>query len=419
MTTHEILCRSHAARLALALADSDTKDAALEAMAKALVAAQEEILAANRRDLDAARATIGPVMLDRLALTPTRLADMAKGMREVAALPDPVGQVQRKIVRPNGLLIEKTTVPMGVIAIIYESRPNVTSDAAALALKAGSACVLRCGKEAWASCHAIVAALRQGLATVGLPADAVALVEDTTHASANELMTADGLVDLLIPRGGAGLIRACVENATVPCIQTGTGICHIYVDKEADLAMAANIIENAKASRPSVCNAAEVCLVHRDIAGDFLPLLYKTLVIDRLAEGLTPVELRLDAAAAMIIPGKAAGPDDFDTEFLDYTLAVAVVDSLDAAVAHIAAHSTHHSEAILTQDGAAAARFTACVDSAAVYVNASTRFTDGGEFGLGCEMGISTQKLHARGPMGMAELCSYKYIVHGNGQIRR
>ena len=419
MTTHEILCRSHAARLALALADSDTKDAALEAMAKALVAAQEEILAANRRDLDAARATIGPVMLDRLALTPTRLADMAKGMREVAALPDPVGQVQRKIVRPNGLLIEKTTVPMGVIAIIYESRPNVTSDAAALALKAGSACVLRCGKEAWASCHAIVAALRQGLATVGLPADAVALVEDTTHASANELMTADGLVDLLIPRGGAGLIRACVENATVPCIQTGTGICHIYVDKEADLAMAANIIENAKASRPSVCNAAEVCLVHRDIAGDFLPLLYKALVIDRLAEGLTPVELRLDAAAAMIIPGKAAGPDDFDTEFLDYTLAVAVVDSLDAAVAHIAAHSTHHSEAILTQDGAAAARFTACVDSAAVYVNASTRFTDGGEFGLGCEMGISTQKLHARGPMGLAELCSYKYIVHGNGQIRR
>ena len=419
MTTHEILCRSRAARLALALADSDTKDAALEAMAKALVAAQEEILAANRRDLDAARATIGPVMLDRLALTPTRLADMAKGMREVAALPDPVGQVQRKIVRPNGLLIEKTTVPMGVIAIIYESRPNVTSDAAALALKAGSACVLRCGKEAWASCHAIVAALRQGLATVGLPADAVALVEDTTHASANELMTADGLVDLLIPRGGAGLIRACVENATVPCIQTGTGICHIYVDKEADLAMAANIIENAKASRPSVCNAAEVCLVHRDIAGDFLPMLYKTLVIDRLAEGLTPVELRLDAAAAMIIPGKAAGPDDFDTEFLDYTLAVAVVDSLDAAVAHIAAHSTHHSEAILTQDGAAATRFTACVDSAAVYVNASTRFTDGGEFGLGCEMGISTQKLHARGPMGLAELCSYKYIVHGNGQIRR
>ena len=412
MTTHEILCRSHAARLALALADSDTKDAAL-------VAAEEEILAANRRDLDAARATIGPVMLDRLALTPTRLADMAKGMREVAALPDPVGQVQRKIVRPNGLLIEKTTVPMGVIAIIYESRPNVTSDAAALALKAGSACVLRCGKEAWASCHAIVAALRQGLAIVGLPADAVALVEDTTHASANELMTADGLVDLLIPRGGAGLIRACVENATVPCIQTGTGICHIYVDKEADLAMAANIIENAKASRPSVCNAAEVCLVHRDIAGDFLPLLYKTLVLDRLAEGLTPVELRLDAAAAMIIPGKAAGPDDFDTEFLDYTLAVAVVDSLDAAVAHIAAHSTHHSEAILTQDGAAAARFTACVDSAAVYVNASTRFTDGGEFGLGCEMGISTQKLHARGPMGLAELCSYKYIVHGNGQIRR
>ena len=419
MTTQEILQQARQAKLPLALADTDTKDAALEEMAVALVAAKEEILEANRRDLDAARGKISDVMLDRLALTPTRLTEMAKGMREVAALPDPVGAVLRKIVRPNGLLIQKTAVPMGVIAIIYESRPNVTSDAAALALKAGSACVLRCGKEAWASCHAIVAALRQGLATVGLPADAVALVEDTTHASANELMTADGLVDLLIPRGGAGLIRACVENATVPCIQTGTGICHIYVDKEADLAMAANIIENAKASRPSVCNAAEVCLVHRDIAGDFLPLLYKTLVLDRLAEGLTPVELRLDAAAAMIIPGKAAGPDDFDTEFLDYTLAVAVVDSLDAAVAHIAAHSTHHSEAILTQDGAAAARFTACVDSAAVYVNASTRFTDGGEFGLGCEMGISTQKLHARGPMGLAELCSYKYIVHGNGQIRR
>ena len=418
MTTHEILLNAQSARLPLAMADSDTKDAALEAMAVALVAAQEEILAANRRDLDAARGRVSDVMLDRLALTPTRLADMAKGMREVAALPDPVGAVLRKIVRPNGILIEKTAVPMGVIAIIYESRPNVTSDAAALAIKAGSACVLRCGKDAWASCHAIVEALRQGLAKAGLPETAVSLIEDTTHASANELMTADGLVDLLIPRGGAGLIRACVENATVPCIQTGTGICHIYVDKAADQEMALNIIENAKTSRPSVCNAAEVCLVHQDIAAEFLPKLKQRLCTDRAAAGLTPVELHLDARAAAVIEGVPAGPKDFDTEYLDYKMAVGVVDSLQGAIDHIAAHSTHHSDAIVTADEEAAARFTTCVDSAAVYVNASTRFTDGGEFGLGCEMGISTQKLHARGPMGLAELCTYKYIVHGNGQVR-
>ena len=389
MTTQEILQQARQAKLPLALADTDTKDAALEEMAVALVAAKEEILEANRRDLDAARGKISDVMLDRLSLTPTRLTEMAKGMREVAALPDPVGAVLRKIVRPNGLLIQKTAVPMGVIAIIYESRPNVTSDAAALALKAGSACVLRCGKEAWASCHAIVRALRRGLRQAGLPETAV-----------------------------SGLIRACVENATVPCIQTGTGICHIYVDKAADPDMAAAIVENAKTSRPSVCNAAEVCLVHRDIAVQFLPLLQRVLVEGRAAAGLTPVELRLDRRAAALIPGTAAGPDDFDTEFLDYKMAVAVVDSLYDAIDHIAAHSTHHSEAIVTADTAAAARFTACVDSAAVYVNASTRFTDGGEFGLGCEMGISTQKLHARGPMGLAELCSYKYIIQGNGQIR-
>ena len=418
MTTHEILLNAQSARLPLAMADSDTKDAALEAMAVALVAAQEEILEANRRDLDAARGRVSEVMLDRLALTPTRLADMAKGMREVAALPDPVGAVLRKIVRPNGILIEKTAVPMGVIAIIYESRPNVTSDAAALAIKAGSACVLRCGKDAWASCHAIVKALRQGLSKAGLPETAVSLIEDTTHASANELMTADGLVDLLIPRGGAGLIRACVENATVPCIQTGTGICHIYVDKAADQEMALNIIENAKTSRPSVCNAAEVCLVHQDIAAEFLPKLQKRLCADRAAAGLTPVELHLDSRAAAVIDGVPAGPKDFDTEYLDYKMAVGVVDSLQAAIDHIGAHSTHHSDAIVTADTESAARFTTCVDSAAVYVNASTRFTDGGEFGLGCEMGISTQKLHARGPMGLAELCTYKYIVHGNGQIR-
>lgn len=418
MTTHEILLAAQAAKLPLALADTDTKNAALEAMAVALVENSDAILAANKQDLAAARGRISDVMLDRLALTPARLAAMAKGMREVAALPDPVGAVLRKIVRPNGLLIEKTSVPMGVIAIIYESRPNVTSDAAALALKAGSACVLRCGRDAWASCHTIVNALRCGLARAGLPESAVSLIEDTTHASANELMTANGLVDLLIPRGGAGLIRACVENATVPCIQTGTGICHVYVDKAADLNMAVDIIENAKTSRPSVCNAEEVCLVHKDVATGFLPLLKARLVDARAAAGLVPVDLRLDERAAAIIPGTPAGEQDFDTEFLNYILAIAVVDDVDAAIAHIARHSTHHSEAIITADDTAADRFTTCVDSAAVYVNASTRFTDGGEFGLGCEMGISTQKLHARGPMGLAELCSYKYIIHGSGQTR-
>ena len=418
MTTHEILLAAQAAKLPLALADTDTKNAALEAMAVALVENSDAILAANKQDLAAARGRISDVMLDRLALTPARLAAMAKGMREVAALPDPVGAVLRKIVRPNGLLIEKTSVPMGVIAIIYESRPNVTSDAAALALKAGSACVLRCGRDAWASCHAIVNALRCGLARAGLPESAVSLIEDTTHASANELMTANGLVDLLIPRGGAGLIRACVENATVPCIQTGTGICHVYVDKAADLNMAVDIIENAKTSRPSVCNAEEVCLVHKDVAAGFLPLLKARLVDARAAAGLVPVDLRLDKRAAAIISGTPAGEKDFDTEFLDYILAVKVVDSVEEAIGHIAEHSTGHSEAILTQTQAHADLFTAAVDSAAVYVNCSTRFTDGGEFGLGCEMGISTQKLHARGPMGLAELCSYKYIIHGNGQIR-
>ena len=418
MTTHEILLAARQARLPLAMADTDAKNAALEAMAVALVAAAPAILAANRQDLDAARGRVSDVMLDRLALTPTRLTDMAKGMREVAALPDPVGEVLRNIARPNGLVIQKTAVPMGVIAIIYESRPNVTSDAAALALKAGSACVLRCGRDAWASCHAIVEALRTGLRNAGLPETAVSLIEDTTHASANELMTANGLVDLLIPRGGAGLIRACVENATVPCIQTGTGICHVYVDAAADLPMAVNIVENAKTSRPSVCNAEEVLLVHRKAAKKFLPMLREALVTRRVDSGLTPVELHLDERAAAIIDGVPAGPQDFDTEFLDYKLAVAVVDSLDDAIEHIAAHSTHHSEAIITTDPVAADRFVTCVDSAAVYVNASTRFTDGGEFGLGCEMGISTQKLHARGPMGLAELCSYKYIIRGSGQIR-
>ena len=420
MTTQEILEAARSAKKALALADPATRENALLAMADALTApdAQRAILAANAADLDAARGHISEVMLDRLALTADRIHAMAKGIRDVAALPDPVGQVLRRIERPNGLVIEKTAVPMGVVAIIYESRPNVTSDAAALALKSGNACILRCGKEAWRSSHAIVEALRQGIRTVGLPETAVCLIEDTTHASANALMTAVGYVDLLIPRGGAGLIRACVENAKVPCIQTGTGICHIFVDDTADPEKALNIIENAKASRPSVCNAEEVCLVHSAIAAAFLPKLAQRLGPDRVAKGLHPVELRLDKRAAAIIDGTPAGERDFDTEFLDYILAIKVVDSVEEAIGHIAEHSTGHSEAILTETPAHAALFTAAVDSAAVYVNCSTRFTDGGEFGLGCEMGISTQKLHARGPMGLGELCSYKYIIHGSGQIR-
>ena len=420
MTTQEILEAARAARSALGLSSGEVRRAALLGMAEALCspARQQAILEANAADLEAARGHISEVMLDRLALTPERISAMVKGIREVADLPDPVGRVLRRVERPNGLVIEKTAVPMGVIAIIYESRPNVTSDAAALAIKSGNACILRCGKEAWRSANAIVKALRQGLVENGLPEAAVSLIEDTSHASANALMTAVGYVDLLIPRGGAGLIRACVENAKVPCIQTGTGICHIFVDDTADQDKALDIIENAKASRPSVCNAEEVCLVQAAIAAEFLPKLAQRLGPDRTAKGLHPVELRLDERAAAIIPGTPAGPQDFDTEFLDYILAVKVVDSVDEAIAHIAAHSTGHSEAILTRTQAHADRFTAAVDSAAVYVNCSTRFTDGGEFGLGCEMGISTQKLHARGPMGLEELCSYKYIIHGDGQIR-
>ena len=420
MTTQQILEAARSAKGALALASNAARNTALLGMADALCEAQNQaaILAANAEDMAAAKGHISDVMLDRLALTKQRIEAMAQGIREVAALPDPVGKVLRRVERPNGLVIEKTAVPMGVIAIIYESRPNVTSDAAALAIKSGNACILRCGKEAWRSANAIVKALRQGLVENGLPEAAVSLIEDTSHASANALMTAVGYVDLLIPRGGAGLIRACVENAKVPCIQTGTGICHIFVDDTADQDKALDIIENAKASRPSVCNAEEVCLVHSAIAAEFLPKLAQRLGPDRTAKGLHPVELRLDERAAAIIPGTPAGPQDFDTEFLDYILAVKVVDSVDEAIAHIAAHSTGHSEAILTRTQAHADRFTAAVDSAAVYVNCSTRFTDGGEFGLGCEMGISTQKLHARGPMGLEELCSYKYIIHGDGQIR-
>ena len=418
MTTLEIMKSARAAWPALRCAGTEAKNAALCAMADHLIGCEEEILAANAQDLEAAKGNISDVMLDRLRLTAERVRGMADGIRQVAALPDPVGRVISQVERPNGLIIEKTGVPMGVVAIIYESRPNVTSDAAALAIKSGNACVLRGGKEAFRSANAIVAAMQKGLKAAGLPEKLVQLVQDTSRQSAAELMTAVGLIDLLIPRGGAGLIRACTENAKVPCIQTGTGICHVYVDASANQEMALEIIENAKTSRPSVCNAEEVCLVHRDIAEAFLPRLKERLVDARAARGLTPVELRLDCRAAAIIDGTPAGEKDFDTEFLDYILAVRVVDDVRAAVEHIAAHSTGHSEAIVAENAEAQRIFTDNVDSAAVYVNASTRFTDGGEFGLGCEMGISTQKLHARGPMGLEELTTYKYIIHGNGQTR-
>ena len=418
MTTMDILVKAKAAAPSLVQADTEQKNRALYAMAEALEAETDAILQANVFDMEAAHGTISPVMMDRLALTADRIRGMADGIRQVAQLPDPVGRVRRRVERPNGIVIEQTGVPMGVIAIIYESRPNVTSDAAALALKAGSACVLRGGKEAFRSANAIVRAMQAGLEAADLPAELVQLVQDTSRSSAQELMTAVGFVDLLIPRGGAGLIKAVTDNAKVPCIQTGTGICHVYVDKAADQIKALQIIENAKTSRPSVCNAEEVCLVHRDIISEFLPKLKTRLVDDRIQDGKIPVELRLDPKSALIIDGTPAGPRDFDTEFLDHILAVAVVDSAEDAIAHIAIHSTGHSDAIVTENEETADLFTRAVDSAAVYVNCSTRFTDGGEFGLGCEMGISTQKLHARGPMGLEELTCYKYIIHGNGQVR-
>ena len=406
----EMLEAAKAAKTTVAGLTAPEKNAALNAMADSLISCEKTILEANTLDLEAAKGHMSDVMLDRLRLTPERISGMAKGMRDVAALPDPVGLTLESHTRADGLKIDKVSVPMGVIAIIYESRPNVTSDAAALALKSGNVCILRGGKEAFRSANAIVEALRTGLKSVGIPETAVNLVQDTSRDSATALMTANGYVDLLIPRGGAGLISACVRNATVPCIATGTGICHVYVEKTADQNMALNIIENAKTSRPSVCNAEEVLLMDQAIAPEFLPKLHA-----RLGQ---KVELRLDAEAAKYIPGTPAGEKDFDTEFLDYILAVKCVENVREAVAHISAHSTGHSEAIVTNDPAAEAYFTANVDSAAVYVNASTRFTDGGEFGLGCEMGISTQKLHARGPMGLRELTTYKYIIHGNGQVR-
>ena len=418
MTTLDILKKTRAARSSLAALDETAKNRILLAMAEALMAAEGDILAENDADMTAARGHINDVMLDRLRLDHDRLAGMAEGVRAIAALPDHTGRVLSEVRRPNGLVVRKVQVPLGLVSIIYESRPNVTSDAAALAVKSGNVCVLRSGKEAHRSACAIVKALKSGIAQGGGDPEILNIVDDITHQSATDIMTAKGLVDLLIPRGGAGLIRACVEGASVPCIETGTGICHVYVDKAADLDKALAIVENAKTSRPSVCNAEEVLLVHSAVAAEFLPRLKKRLVDDRAAAGKTPVELRLDERAAAIIPGTPAGERDFDTEFLNYILAVAVVDSVEEAVAHILTHSTGHSEAIVTEDFAAAEVFVSGTDSAAVYVNASTRFTDGGEFGLGCEMGISTQKLHARGPMGLDELTTYKYVIRGNGQIR-
>lgn len=419
MTTFEIMKAAKNASVFVATASTEQKNNALEYMAQSVLDAADKILAANKADMEKAKGAISDVMLDRLMLNCERIKGMADGIRHVATLPDPVGVTLNSFVNADGLKINKVSSPIGVIAIIYESRPNVTSDAAALAIKSGNACVLRCGKEAHESAMAITNALKIGLEKAGLPQNAVMLVEDTTRESANELMRANGYIDLLIPRGGAGLIKACVQNATVPCIETGTGICHVYVDSKADISKALNIIENAKTSRPSVCNAAEVMVVHKDILKTFIPLVEKRLVEDRRSNGLAPVELRMDEDAIKYSKtGILAKESDFSTEFLDYILAVKSVDSCEKAVEHISAHSTHHSEAIVTEDKAVADYFTSRIDSAALYVNASTRFTDGGVFGLGCEMGISTQKLHARGPMGLCELTTYKYIIVGDGHIR-
>ena len=418
MTTLELLKVTKAVWGSIRDASPEEKNRILLAMADALQQETDSILAANEQDMDKARGGISEVMLDRLSLDPARIDGMADGIRATVKLPYHTGRIISETVHANGMHICKKQIPLGLVAIIYESRPNVTSDAAALAIKSGNVCMLRSGKEAFNSCHAIVRALKKGIAAAGGNPDIVNIVEDTSRSSAEDIMQASGLVDLLIPRGGAGLIRACVQNATVPCIETGTGICHVYVDEFADLDKAVNIIVNAKTSRPSVCNAEEVCLVHKAVAAKFLPMLKRALVDDRRAAGLVPVELRLDPAAARIIDGTPAAAADFDTEFLNYILAVAVVDSLDAAIAHIRKHSTHHSDAIVTENADCAKRFVNEIDSAAVYVNVSTRFTDGGEFGLGCEMGISTQKLHARGPMGLDELSTYKYIITGNGQVR-
>lgn len=418
MNTKDMMIAAKNASLDVAAYSTEQKNTALSAMADALEAHIPEILSANNEDMEAAKGKISDVMLDRLMINEDRIRAMAKGIREVVDLPDPAGLVIEETEPQPGLKIQKVSVPMGVIAIIYESRPNVTADAAALTFKSGNACVLRGGKEAFKTAHAIMQALKEGVRNAGLNDNAINLVDDTSRDSATELMTSPDYIDLLIPRGGAGLINACVKNATVPCIETGTGICHVYVDSKADLKKAVDIIINAKTSRPSVCNAEEVLVVNKAVAAEFLPMIKKALVDQRSEAGEIPVELRLDKYAAQIIDGTPAGENDFDTEFLDYILAVKCVDTVEEAIAHIRAHSTGHSDCIVTEDEAAAKMFTMKVDSAAVYVNASTRFTDGGEFGLGCEIGISTQKLHARGPMGLREMNTYKYIIHGDGHIR-
>ncbi|MFI3063859.1 glutamate-5-semialdehyde dehydrogenase [Streptococcus suis] len=412
MTTTQVLLDSLLAHKAsINLATTEQKNQALSAMADQLVAQTEAILAGNAIDMEHAQGKISQVMQDRLLLTEERIEAMADGIRALIGLPDPVGLVLEESTRADGLHIRKKSIPFGLVGMIYESRPNVTSDAAALAIKSGNAVVLRGGKEAFHSAQAIVTALKAGLEEVGLSPKVIELVQDTSRASATELMTAKGKIDLLVPRGGAGLIQAVVENATVPVIETGTGICHVYVDKDADLDKALQIVVNAKTSRPSVCNSAEVLLVHEEIAGQFLPLLEEALA--------GQVELRADSQAqALLNQSTPAGELDFDTEFLDYVLAVKVVSSVEEATSHIAQHSTGHSEAIVTENSQTAEHFTLYVDSAAVYVNASTRFTDGGEFGLGCELGISTQKMHARGPMGLREMTTYKYIITGDGHIR-
>ncbi|MDG3229710.1 glutamate-5-semialdehyde dehydrogenase [Streptococcus suis] len=412
MTTTQVLLDSLLANKAsINLATTEQKNQALSAMADQLVAQTEAILAGNAIDMEHAQGKISQVMQDRLLLTEERIEAMADGIRALIGLPDPVGLVLEESTRADGLNICKKSIPFGLVGMIYESRPNVTSDAAALAIKSGNAVILRGGKEAFHSAKAIVTALKSGLEEAGVSPKVIELVQDTSRVSATELMTAKGKIDLLVPRGGAGLIQAVVENATVPVIETGTGICHVYVDKDADLDKALRIVVNAKTSRPSVCNAAEVLLVHEEIASQFLP---------RLEEALSgQVELRADSQAqAFLNQARPAGDQDFDTEFLDYIMAVKVVSSVEEAISHIAQHSTGHSEAIVTENSQTAEHFTLHVDSAAVYVNASTRFTDGGEFGLGCELGISTQKMHARGPMGLREMTTYKYIITGDGHIR-
>jgi len=418
MTTQQIMQNAKEAKKSAILLTEEKKNQALTAMASALVLDTETILSENKKDIENARGKISDVMIDRLSLSSDRIKAMANGIIAVAQLPDPCSVVLSEYIREDGLEIRKKSVPMGVVAIIYESRPNVTSDAVALCLKSGNVCILRGGKEAYNSSKAIVNALRKGLRASGLSEDLVSLVDDITRQSATDLMTGVGYIDLLIPRGGAGLIKACTENAKVPCIETGTGICHIYIDKDADIEKAVKILYNAKTSRPSVCNACEVCLIHKDIAEEVLPRIKKALVDERRKRGEIPVELRLCDKAAKVIDGTKSNDKDFDTEFLDYILAVKVVDSLDEAIDHISIHSTRHSEAIITENSDAAELFTRSIDSSSLYINASTRFTDGGEFGLGCEMGISTQRLHARGPMGLRELTTYKYVITGDGHIR-